>query len=165
MQKKMNGQGLLRYGMKMEIGYNIEFLCKIQTPLKARKKYIDATQYNADTIRYSYSTDVQQTSFLYNLFLCVVCFFCHFYIVCNRFEQERLENDTTELDSEVMAQMDDDFTQERKPAVQQETSADYTNINTQDLMANDSANRADTTTAPPPTVIRNFQFSGFKDEV
>ena len=69
MQKKMNGQGLLRYGMKMETGYNIEFLCKIQTN---SKKYIDATQYNADTIRYSYSTDVQQTSFLYNLFLCVV---------------------------------------------------------------------------------------------
>ena len=64
-----------------------------------------------------------------------------------------------------MAQMDDDFTQERKPAVQQETSADYTNINTQDLMANDAAHQADTTTAPPPTVIRNFQFSGFKDEV
>ena len=80
MQKKMNGQGLLRYGMKMEIGYNIEFLCKIQTPLKARKKYIDATQYNADTIRYSYSTDDNRLPF-YIIYSCVLYAFFVIFIL------------------------------------------------------------------------------------
>lgn len=78
-----------------------------------------------------------------------------------RFEREKLDKDDTEIDSDMLAQMDDDFTQESQQ--QQcstssacDNSADYTNIDTQDLLANNPIDGAGKSI---------FQFSGFKDEV
>lgn len=85
-----------------------------------------------------------------------------------RLEKQRLANgEQTELDSEIMVHMDDDFTQElnQMPAAVQEMSADYTSIDTQDLMANSSVEKGEPTIQTSTTKHPIFQFSGFKDEV
>lgn len=85
--------------------------------------------------------------------------FCvqHQYCVMGRCE---MLNESSELDSEVMAQMEDEFTQEGempKQPTSQDLSADYT------------TNMVDEMQSPLqpdcPTSNKVFQFSGFTNEV
>ena len=82
-----------------------------------------------------------------------------FFDIFYRCEREILENGNSDLDSEIMAQMEDDFTQERqdiKPTASQDLSADYTT---------DVQDKMETSLHESPVPCKRFQFSGFSNEV
>lgn len=76
-----------------------------------------------------------------------------------RFEQEKLDNNATEMDSEVMAQMDEEFTQEQQIAAAAASNNPDNFTATKD--SEDKTELMETSVRKP----KIFQFSGFNNTV